>query len=61
MKNKIIWTVSLVVVAIITIIMVVTSFAGVNLPDWLVRTLGIAELISLFIFVFITVKNAKRK
>ncbi len=53
------WSVSLVVIGIGTFVISAASIAGIDLPDILVRVLGIADLIALPVLVFATVKKMR--
>ncbi|MBE6723667.1 MAG: hypothetical protein E7576_00515 [Ruminococcaceae bacterium] len=50
------WAVSLLVIACVTIVLTVCSFAGIELPDALTRTLGVLDLIAVVVLVFTSVK-----
>ena len=50
------WSISLLVIACITIISVVCSFAGIKLPDAIIRVFGLLDLCSLVVLAFTTVK-----
>ena len=50
------WAVSLLVIACVTIVLTVCSFAGIDLPDVLVRTLGVLDLVAVFVLAFTSVK-----
>lgn len=50
------WAVSLLVIACVTIVLTVCSFAGIDLPDVLTRTLGVLDLAAVVILVFTSVK-----
>lgn len=50
------WAVSLLVIACVTIVLTVCSFAGIDLPDVLARTLGVLDLVAVFVLAFTSVK-----
>lgn len=55
------WSISLMVIGIATIILVGANVFAIELPDMKVRTLGIIELVSLPVLAFSTVKKTKIK
>ena len=56
-KMTIIWSISLLIPFVATLIIVGAKIVGIELPDTMIRVLGIAELITLPIFVFASVKK----
>lgn len=50
------WSVCLLVIGLATLLLAGSSLAGGILPRWAVRTIGIAELIALPVFVFCTLR-----
>ena len=64
MNSKIIntmWSISLRVIGIATLFLIGANIFTMRLPDMIVRTLGIIDLVSLAVLVFSTVKKAKSK
>ena len=64
MNSKIIntmWSISLMVIGIATLFLIGANIIAMGLPDMIVRTLGIIDLVSLAVLVFSTVKKAKSK
>lgn len=59
MKINIIWGISLIVIAIATMILAGANIVKIELPDIIVRVLGIIDLVLLPILAFSTVKKAK--
>jgi len=59
-KNKLIWTVSLLIIAFATIILAVSNIGGMELPDTAVRIIGIIDLVFLPVFAYSTVKKLKK-
>lgn len=55
------WSISLLVISIATLINAVAGIMGYVLPDMLVRGLGIATLIALPLFIYATVKKMKKE
>lgn len=62
MKNKIdlLWSISLIMIGIATVILAGSNIIGIELPDIIVRILGIVDLIVLPLLVFTTVKKVKK-
>lgn len=60
MNYKLIWKTALIIVVVISAIMVAPSlFRMYELPDSMIRILGIADIITLFVLVFSFVKSHK--
>ena len=59
-KNDLVWSISLLVIGIATIILAGTNIVGVELPDIAVRIIGVIELIALPVLAFTTVKKVKK-
>lgn len=55
------WSISLMVIGIATLFLIGANIFTMRLPDMIVRTLGIIDLVSLAVLVFSTVKKAKSK
>ncbi len=52
MKNKklfIVWCISLIVVAVITLVLSIAKGMGASIPDMVVRIMGLTELILIFV------------
>ncbi len=58
--NDLIWSVSLLIIGIATIILSGSNIIGIELPDVMVRIIGIADLIALPFLVYTTVKKLKK-
>lgn len=64
MNSKIInimWSISLIIIGIATIILVGADIIAIELPDIAVRVLGVIDLVSLPVLAFSTVKKTKSK
>lgn len=61
MTNNRLWIISILVIVAISLISVVTSFAGGHLPDFLTRVFGILDLAAVFVLVFTTVRKTRNK
>ena len=55
------WSVSLIIIGIATIILAGANIIGIELPDIAARILGVLDLVSLPVLAFSTVKKAKSK
>ena len=60
-KYRLAWSISLIVIACITVFFTVSNFGGVDFPDMLTRTLGILDLAAVVVLVFTSVKLKKWK
>lgn len=56
---NIIWAISLIVIGIPTIILIGANIVAIELPDIIVRVLGVIDLVLIPVLVFSTVKKAK--
>lgn len=57
MKNyRTAWTISLLVIACINIISLVTSWNGINLSDTLIQILGVLDMCAVVVLVYSSVK-----
>lgn len=64
MNNKrinLVWSISLIIIGIATLIISISSIVGITLPDILRRCLGVIELISLFVLVYTSVRKKYKK
>ena len=63
MKRKIdiIWCVTIILLAALSVFWAVTMLAGIELPDVITRTLGIVTLINTPVIVYTTVKKIQNK
>lgn len=50
------WVISLLVISICTLIISITNIIGADIPDMLKRILGVAELVSLPVLAYTSVK-----
>lgn len=60
-KLRIMWSVSLIAIGIATFILAGANIIGSELPDILVRVLGVIDLVALPVLAFSTIKLAKAK
>ena len=59
-KSDLMWSISLIAIGIATIILAGANIVGIDLPDMLVRLLGIVDLVALPILVYSTIKKVKK-
>lgn len=59
-KNDLMWSISLMLIGLATIILAGSNIVGMELPDVVVRILGIIDLIALPFLAYSTVKKVKR-
>ncbi len=55
------WSVSLIVIGVATLIHAGSRLMGIVLPDAVVRTVGIVDLLALFVLAFTSVKKVAGK
>lgn len=60
-KINIMWSVSLIIIGVATIILAGANIIGIELPDIAARILGVLDLVSIPVLVFSTVKKAESK
>ena len=60
-KTNLFWAFSLIVIGICSVILAGSSILGIKLPDLIVRTIGIIDLIALPLLAYTTVKKAKSR
>ncbi len=61
MNNDKLWALTLIIIAVCTLINAGSSLAGIQLPDTLIRTLGIIGIICLPVLVYTTIKKTDKK
>ena len=59
-KNDLVWSISLILIGLLTIILAGSNIVGIELPDAAVRILGIVDLIALPFLAYSTVKKVKK-
>ena len=59
-KNDLVWSISLMLIGIATFILAGANVVGIELPDVVVRILGIVDLIALPFLAYSTVKKVKK-
>lgn len=59
-KNELLWSISLIVIGLATLILAGSNVIGIELPDIAVRILGIVDLIALPFLAYSTVIRVKK-
>lgn len=59
-QNDLLWSLSLFVIGIATIVLAGSNLIGINLPGIAVRILGIIDLIALPVLAFSTVQKIRK-
>ena len=59
-KNDLLWSISLLIIAIATIILAGSNIMSIDLPDIAVRIIGIIDLLFLPISAYTTIKKVKK-
>ena len=59
-KSDLMWSISLIAIGIATIILAGANIVRIDLPDMLVRLLGIVDLVTLPILVYSTIKKVEK-
>ena len=59
-KNDLIWSISLMLIGVATFILAGANIVGIELPDVVIRLLGIIDLIALPFLAYSTVKKVKK-
>lgn len=60
-KDMILWSVSLLVMGIVTILLAGSNLVGATLPDVATRLFGIIDLIALPVFAYASVRRWKKR
>ena len=59
-RNNLLWSLSLLVIGIATVIQAGSNIIGIELPDIAVRIIGVIDLIALPVLAYTTVKKIKK-
>ena len=59
-RNNLLWSLSLLVIGIATVILAGSNIIGIELPDTAVRIIGVIDLIALPVLAYTTVKKIKK-
>ena len=60
-KNTLLWSLSLIVITLVTLIWVISNFAGIKLPDTVIRILGILDICAIPVLVFTSIRKRNEK
>ena len=60
-KNTILWSLSLIIISVVTVIWAVCNIAGIELPDVAVRIMGVLEICALPVLVYTSIRHMKQK
>lgn len=58
--NDLMWSLSLLIIGVATVILAGSNVIGIELPDVAVRIIGIVDLIALPVLAYTTVKKIKK-
>ncbi|MBQ7009239.1 MAG: hypothetical protein IJN05_08510 [Ruminococcus sp.] len=59
-RSDLLWSMSLLVIGIATVILAGSNIVGIALPDIAVRIIGVIDLIALPVLVYTTVKKIRK-
>ena len=59
-RNDLLWGISLLVIGLATIILTGLNISGIDVPDIVVRIIGVIDLLALPVLVYTTVKKIKK-
>lgn len=59
-RNDLLWSISLLIIGIATIILIGLNIIGIDVPDIVVRIIGVIDLLALPVLVYTTVKKFKK-
>lgn len=59
-RNNLLWSMSLMVIGIATVILAGSNIIGIELPDIAVRIIGVIDLIAFPVLAYTTVKKIKK-
>ena len=59
-RNDLLWSISLLVIGLATIILTGLNIIGINVPDIVVRIIGVIDLLALPVLAYTTVKKFKK-
>lgn len=59
-RNDLLWSISLLVIGLATIILTGLNISGIDVPDIVVRIIGVIDLLALPVLVYTTVKKIKK-
>lgn len=59
-RNDLLWSISLLVIGLATIILTGLNISGIDVPDIVVRIIGVIDLLALPVLAYTTVKKIKK-
>lgn len=59
-RNDLLWSISLLVIGLAAIILTGLNIIGIDVPDIVVRIIGVIDLLALPVLVYTTVKKFKK-
>ena len=59
-RNDLLWSISLLIIGIATIILTGLNIIGIDVPDIVVRIIGVIDLLALPVLAYTTVKKFKK-
>ncbi|MCI7522044.1 hypothetical protein [Roseburia hominis] len=59
-RNDLLWSISLLVIGLATIILTGLNISGIDVPDIVVRIIGVTDLLALPVLAYTTVKKIKK-
>ena len=59
-RNNLLWSISLLVIGLATIILTGLNISGIDVPDIVVRIIGVIDLLALPVLAYTTVKKFKK-
>ena len=59
-RNDLLWSISLLVIGLATIILTDLNISGIDVPDIVVRIIGVIDLLALPVLAYTTVKKIKK-
>ena len=60
-KNTILWSLSLFIISVVTVIWAVCNIAGIELPDVAVRIMGVLDICAVPVLVYTSIRRMKQK
>lgn len=59
-RNDLLWSISLLVIGLATIILTGLNISGIDVPDIVVRIIGVTDLLAFPVLAYTTVKKIKK-
>lgn len=59
-KNRTLWCVGALIIAVVAVVWTACQGAGVDLPDWAIRILGLLDLAAVAILGYASIKRRRR-